>query len=310
MFNFEKSHAALLQLSQSIYNHERWYNELTRTIICRLPHDAHDVAEDGHHRCGFGQWYYGGDIPQELRAHPAFTALGIEHEHMHRFAAQLLHASVNGQTAPPGDYDNLAKSLERLRLEIHTLKHEIEDSLYSHDPLTGAENRIGMLTKLRDQLELVKRHVAQCCIVMMDLDYFKTINDTYGHLVGDQVLASSARYITEQLRPYDKVFRYGGEEFLILIPSTGLQAGQTVTERICKGLAAIAIAHDGGKPISITASFGITLLDPDVTIEESIDRADNAMYAAKTAGRDRVCVWDPSTTRNPTPQQTPEARRS
>jgi diguanylate cyclase (GGDEF)-like protein len=309
MFSVEKLQTALQQLSKSIYSHEQWHNKLIQTIICQLPYDDSDVAEDAHRRCGFGQWYYGGDIDQELRDHPAFIASGVEHEHMHRFAAQLLHTSVNGRPVSSSDYDIFAKSLERLRLEIHSLQHEIEDSLHGHDPLTGTKNRIGMLSKLREELELVKRHIGQCCVAMMDLDYFKSINDTHGHLVGDKVLASSAYYVMEQLRPYDKVFRYGGEEFLILIPSTSLQAGQTVIERICKGLAAIAIAHDGGNPISVTASFGITLLDPDVSIEESIDRADNAMYAAKKAGRNRVCVWDSSITYDSTPQQTLAAQR-
>ena len=78
-----------------------------------------------------------------------------------------------------------------------------------------------------------------------------------------------------------------------MMPGTGLQASQVVIERICSGLAATVLPRDGDKPIFITAAFGITLLDPDVRIEQSIDRADKAMFEAKTAGRNRVCVWDP-----------------
>ena len=286
----EELWAALRQLEQSIYNHERWHKDLTRTIICRLPYDYHDVAENAHRQCHFGQWYYN-NLSQNLRDYSAFVAIEIEHERMHQLAAQLLRASANEVSVSPNEYDHFCDALDRLRLQLLTLKREIEDSLYNRDPLTGAESRIGMLTKVREMLELVKRRVQQCCIAIMDLDHFKAINDTYGHAIGDHVLSTSVRYVKENLRPYDKVFRYGGEEFLISLPDSDLQdcpGGDR--RRIREGLAAAALAHDGPEPIFATASFGITLLDPDPSVEKSIDRADKAMYAAKTAGRNRTCI--------------------
>jgi diguanylate cyclase (GGDEF)-like protein len=130
----------------------------------------------------------------------------------------------------------------------------------------------------------------------MDLDHFKAVNDTYGHLAGDRALAAAVHYVMEHLRPYDRVFRYGGEEFLVAMQNTDLQTGHAVIDRLREGLAGVVLAHDGARPIVVTASFGITLLDPDVSVEESIDRADKAMYAAKTDGRNRTRVWDPSMT--------------
>ena len=138
------------------------------------------------------------------------------------------------------------------------------------DTLTGAENRIGMITKLREQLELVKRRVQQCCIVLMDLDHFKDVNDRSGHLIGDQVLTGAVRHVKDHLRPYDKVFRYGGEEFLIVLSNTELQSGREIVERIRVGLSAIALSHAAGEPVFVTASFGLTLLDPEANIEETL----------------------------------------
>lgn len=299
MIKVEKLQIALQQLSRAIDNHEQWYRALIRTITCRLPYDRRDVSEDAHRKCNFGQWYYGGEIPQELHGHPAFIALEAKHERMHRLAARLLLASEKAPSIPAGDYDNFAKALDLLQLELQTLRREIENWFHGHDPLTGAENRTSMLTRLRETLELGKRNIGPNCISMMDLDHFKNLNDTYGHLIGDQVLAASAHYVMDHLRPYDRVFRYGGEEFLILMPGAGLQAGELVVDRIRNGLAAAVLAHDGGKPVSITASFGIALLDPAIGLEESMDRADKAMYAAKTAGRNRVCVWGPSIVHKP-----------
>lgn len=297
MLNISKveMQATLQQLDQALYNHEQWLASLTRTIICRLPYDERDVAEDAHRQCRFGQWCYD-KPPQALREHPAFIAMAIEHHRMHQLGAQLLLASAHDSSGLPKDYDSFRNALDRLRLEIDTMKHEIEDSLYNRDALTGAENRVRMLTKLRELHGLVKRRVHPCGIAIMDLDHFKTINDKYGHLFGDQVLATSVRHVVMHLRPYDSVFRYGGDEFLISLPDADLHITQVVIDRIREGIATLAFATDRPKTISTTASFGITQLDSDVSVEESINRADTALYAAKTSGRNGSCVWNPSMT--------------
>ncbi len=289
----EELQSLLLQLDQAIYNHEQWYKDLIRTLICHLTYDHRDVAEDAHRQCRFGQWYYN-YAPRELEGYTSFISIRSEHERVHQFAARLLLDFSAKIAVSPNAYDNFAHALDRLRLEIFTLKREVEDSLYNRDPLTGAENRIGMLTKLRELLELVKRHLQHCCIAVMDLDHFKAVNDRHGHLIGDQVLSGVAHYLMEHLRPYDRVFRYGGEEFLICMPNTDQETGHTVIERLREGIAGTALAQAGENQVFITLSAGITLLDPDVTVEKSIERADRAMYAAKRAGRNRVLIWDPS----------------
>ena len=281
----------LQQLNQAIYNHEQWSKDLVRSMICRLPYDTRDIADDAHHHCRFGQWYYG-TPPQALRDHPAFKAIGTEHRRMHQVASRLLLASVNESLGAPQDYDNFINFTDRLRLEIYSLKHEIEELINTRDTLTGAENRFNMLSRLRELLELVKRGIQECSIAIMDLDHFKAVNDTYGHAAGDQVLVAWVSYIKQHLRPYDRVYRYGGEEFLLSYPGTDLQTAQELIERLRKGLSEIAIGDDETKAIMVTASFGITILDPSLSVEESINRADTALYSAKKAGRNRGCIWD------------------
>lgn len=285
--------AILSQLDQAIYNHGQWFDSITRTLVCRLPHDQRDVAKKAHRQCRLGQWYYSA-APDKLRGSPSFIALEEEHKNMHQLAAKLLQMSASGTTISPFDFDNFANSLERLRLQIYTLKRELEDALYNLDSLTGANSRIGMLTRLREQLELVRRHVQPCYIAMMDIDHFKAVNDKHGHVVGDRVLTASAHYVMEHIRPYDTLFRYGGEEFLLCMQNTDATVGYELVERLRQGLAAIPIEYGGGGALQITVSFGVTLLDPDVSVEHSIDRADKAMYAAKVAGRNSTRIWDPS----------------
>ena len=269
------------QLKESLYNHQQWHSGLMRTLTCGLPADKRDINLEAHQECRFGQWYYG-KAPEMLRTHPG----------LHHLARLLLLAAGDGKSITPLDYDNFANSLERLRLEIFALERELEDSLLNRDTLTGAITRFGILPTLREQVELVKRHAHHCYIAMIDLDNFKSINDLYGHGAGDRVLTESARYLMRHLRPYDKVFRYGGEEFLLCMPYTHVEAGEKRIGELNAGLAALEINIGGQKPVHISASFGLALLDPEVPVETSIDRADRALYAAKAAGKNCVRVWD------------------
>jgi diguanylate cyclase (GGDEF)-like protein len=218
--------------------------------------------------------------------------MATEHEQLHRVATQMLNASRAGEPIPVRDYNGFVNAATRLRLETLSVSREFEDGLTNLDPLTGATSRERMLIVIRKQREIVKRDLQSCAIAMMDLDLFKKINDDYGHQAGDLVLTSTAHYVMTHLRPYDEFFRYGGDEFLLCSPGTDLRAAIDTIERLREGIAMLRIDINDGRELQATASFGITLLDPDVSVEESIARADQALYRAKSAGRNQICVWD------------------
>ena len=288
--------ATLQQLQQATHDHMDWHDNLIRTIVCRLPCDPGDLAENAHHNCRFGQWYYA-EACAELRQQTVFAAMEAEHERVHGIAARLLQEAAEGLPIVLAEYDELVAVSARLRLELASLRHEVQDILGSSDALTGAYGRTRLLSELRAWRELAKRDIQHCCIVFMDLDHLKEINDTHGHLVGDQILAGAVQYVTGHLRPYDKVFRYGGDEFLISLPGTDLPDARHLVERISAGFSQVPfVVSADGRPIHATASFGLALLDPDISIEESIDRADKALLMAKATGRDRAISWDPGIT--------------
>jgi diguanylate cyclase len=277
------------QLDQAIYNHEQWSKRLIRTLICHTLPDEHDVAVDAHRHCLFGQWYYN-HAPATLLEQPGFVAVGVEHQRMHEQAAHLLQAAATRGAISPHDYDAFENVLDRLRLQVHTLRREFSEMMYNRDPLTGTSSRLGLLTSLREYQELAKRGIQNCSIAMMDMDHFKAINDQFGHLVGDKFLSASAAYLMKHLRPYDKVFRYGGEEFVICMPSLSQEEALIVVERLRQGIAENSIAHDW-QEIRGTASFGVATLDPSVPVEDCLERADKALYAAKSAGRNCARAW-------------------
>ena len=196
-----------------------------------------------------------------------------------------------------GDFDDLMAGSAQLRVKLDMLKQEVRGAWRNRDALTGAYGRAGMLSELRAWGELARRKIQPCCIVLMDLDEFKAINDTHGHPVGDEVLAGAVRCLMQGLRPFDNVFRYGGDEFLIALPGTDLEIGQAVIKRVRERLASRPLAVGaGGIALDVTASFGLALLDPEVSVEDSIERAEQAVLLAKTAGRNRAISWDPSVT--------------
>ena len=287
---------SLDQLDQAVHDHARWHDDLIRSIVCRLPCDPNNLDEKAHRQCRFGQWYYE-QAPVELWEQPAFAAIEAEHKRLHQVAAQMLREATTGAPVSREGYDEFVTGGERLHLELDSLRHAIAGSLRDRDALTGAHGRIEMLPTLREWRELARRNVQQCCIAFMDLDHLKEINDRHGHGVGDQVLAGVVRHVTEHLRPYDKVFRYGGDEFLISLPGADLEIGKKVIGHIREQIAAAPhIASPAGYPVATTASFGLALLEPDISVEDSIDRADKALLVAKAAGRNRVCSWDPAVT--------------
>jgi diguanylate cyclase (GGDEF)-like protein len=296
----EALRAAAAELDRCLYNHEQWLDSLFGALICHLQPDERDLDRDAYRRCRLGQWYYSpSGTATALIDQPGFAELGHEHERMHRCAADMLRASEAGEIVPLDSYQRFINSLKRMRMEIFTLKRDIEDALYSLDSLTGIPGRIGLLGKLREQRSLVQRGVQSCCLAIMDLDKFKSVNDEHGHAAGDKVLVAFAHHLADNLRPYDKVFRYGGEEFLIVLPDTRPEEGFDIVERLREQIAALSLDVGTGEQITITASFGIVLLDPDISVEKSIERADRALYAAKADGRNRGVVW--ATTMTDTP---------
>ncbi len=155
------------------------------------------------------------------------------------------------------------------------------------DPLTDAPNRRGFFNSLAPWMALARRPGQTTAIIMLDLDHFKRVNDTYGHPVGDVVLKTMVEISKQQLRDSDMIGRLGGEEFAVLLPRTALPEAVIVAERMRTALMAMPIKTERAM-IYITASFGVTTIRPDDSMVTLFKRADEALYQAKHLGRNQV----------------------
>jgi diguanylate cyclase (GGDEF)-like protein len=159
------------------------------------------------------------------------------------------------------------------------------------DPLTGVNNRTAMEEALPREVELALRHKMTLSMLIIDLDHFKKINDGYGHAAGDCVLRSAAKMIQQALRTSDQIFRFGGEEFVVLLPSTDGNGAKIVAERIRKNLEDNHSSCEG-TVINVTASIGIAQLEQGDNQHLFFDKADKSLYRAKALGRNQVQSFD------------------
>ncbi len=154
------------------------------------------------------------------------------------------------------------------------------------DHLTGALTRRGFVEQAEREMARSRRYERPSTLVMLDVDHFKMVNDTYGHTTGDQVLHQLAKLAEATLRPIDVFGRLGGEEFGILLPETGADEALIVAERLRESIAGYAMQLSNGATLTVTASFGVAVLAPNMTsVATWIEQADAALYAAKAGGR-------------------------
>ena len=169
---------------------------------------------------------------------------------------------------------------------------ELNESLYQaarKDPLTGLSNRRDMLSRLETEVSRARRYGEPLSVILIDIDHFKSVNDEYGHEVGDRVLKQVANRLSENLRSEDFCARWGGEEFLVCLPNVSLNGARTVAEKLRQSVQKTPGQSTAG-PIRLTISLGVAGYSADQSLDDIVRTADTAMFQAKRNGRNRVYV--------------------
>ena len=202
---------------------------------------------------------------------------------------------------------NQAELFARIQslLRISNIRKELENNLLhlenqvQYDPLTQCFSRTEIMQRLSIEIDRSQRNKYPCALLALDIDHFKSINDLYGHQAGDEVLINLVRQIKKMLRSIDSVGRIGGEEFLILLPDTTIEAATDIAERLRAAIAKTIHLTSSSTPIQITVSIGIAILNlshhPDTTrdefLNELVNQADMSMYTAKKNGRNQIATF-------------------
>lgn len=216
-------------------------------------------------------------------------------KHTKRDVVQGLEAGADDYITKPFDPQELRVRLRTGKrilylLEQLTATRETLRDLAARDPLTRLWNHNSIIELLDDELARADRQGTSVGVVLLDLDQFKRINDAYGHLTGDEILREAAEAMRNTIRPYDAVGRYGGEEFLVVLPGCDPVNSTSHAERLRLAFSRIVVRAPDGREVRCAASFGVTVVGPGARAdaESAIRTADSALYAAKGAGRDRV----------------------
>jgi diguanylate cyclase (GGDEF)-like protein len=282
----------LIELDMAIADHMVWLKNWHKDLICGDPPFTSELAYDPHHLCRFGSWYVKNQH-KGLVDQPVIRGLASLHRDMHDRAGQLADMVRGGGSVTREKYDAFMDTASAFVAQARRLEKAFAAASSDLDPLTGLHNRKAMVRELETERARFLRTKRPCCIALGDLDNFKAINDKYGHGHGDKVLLAAADCFLGQLRSYDAVYRYGGEEFLFCLPDTDPATAYNAIDRLRIALEFRRIAIDSGGEMSATVSFGLAQMDEDSSLEETIKQADKALYRAKKEGRNRVCQRQP-----------------
>lgn len=185
------------------------------------------------------------------------------------------------------------QQMEELIKEINQKNEQLKEA-YDNisraamtDLLTGLPNRRYMIEKIKDEMARFKRYGRVFSFILGDIDFFKKINDRFGHECGDYVLKAIAELMKSKLREQDIVCRWGGEEFLLLLPETDLNGALAIAERLRKGIEALKMVYEGSS-VKVTITMGVAVFSKDSGVDEAIKKADDALYIGK--GKGRNCI--------------------
>ncbi len=189
----------------------------------------------------------------------------------------------------------MVERIQVMEVEAQTFRKHLEEQRQQAmiDSLTGLSNRAGLQKRMDEEYDRWQRYGGQLLLVVVDVDHFKSINDRFGHLAGDKVLRLIATQLSRRLRKTDYIGRFGGEEFVVLMPGTSLEQGAIALEELRSGIEASPF-HFKNEPVSVTISIGYTQFCQGDTLDNVFERADQAMYRAKGQGRNRIVQGTPA----------------
>ncbi|WP_374473182.1 diguanylate cyclase [Arenimonas sp.] len=280
----------IAELDAAVDVHLDWTRRVLRCALTHEPPGEQMLADDAHERCHFGQWLVAaGPELERLDARKAHQLVSL-HRRMHD-AIRLICQDVH--SGRPGNLEALAtfeSSQAGLVQRLATFKTRILADAVRLDPLTGLPLRYSLEGEFMMGQRAAHRGGTALFVAMFDIDHFKRVNDTFGHIVGDLALRHLADTLRRILRPNDRLYRYGGEEFLLLMLAEDDSEAEAAAGRFLDAVRASPVPVPGHGDLPLRVTIGLARVAEGDGLEISVERADQALYRGKQAGRDRCVV--------------------
>lgn len=288
-----KTRHFIIELDAAVEAHMDWSRRVMRCAVLRISPGEDVLANEAHMLCRFGHWFASQRSDFDKLDAQKAQQVEVVHQAMHDAIRAICANILAGQPGAASDLDIFEESQSELTGLMACFKTQFLAAAVCNDPLTGLPLRYGIEDEFVQAQKAVRREHTQLYVAMIDVDHFKRINDQYGHSVGDSALRHLTDSLTSVLRPNEPLFRFGGEEFLMLMQCPSREAATIAAKRIVDQVRnSPMVLEEAAQPITMTITLGLTRVQPDETLDDVVARADRALYAGKHSGRDRYVIQD------------------
>lgn len=278
----------IVELDKAVEAHLDWTRRVMRCAVLHTSPGEDVLAIDAHTLCRFGHWFSAQKHHFEQLDAQKTHEIETVHQAMHDAIREICNCILNGRPGGNADVEIFERAQGELIRLMAWFKTEFLAEAMGLDPLTGLPMRRGIADAFTQLQKQCSRDHTLLYVGMIDVDHFKRVNDTYGHAVGDMALRHLVNTLKGALRLHEPLFRFGGEEFLVLMQCQSPEAAAMAAKRIVSHVAEVPMLLPRSAPLVLTVTLGMAQASLDDPIAEVVERADKALYAGKRAGRNRV----------------------
>ncbi len=267
-----------------------WTRRVMRCAVLHTPPGEDVLSPSAHTLCRFGRWFMSRQSDFEKMSSQNTQRLIAVHRSMHDAIRSICANVLTGRPVQSTHLDVFEQTQTELIELLAEFKTQFLAMAVRHDHLTGLPLRYGLEQEFIQLQKLCRRNKSLLYAAMIDADHFKRINDRYGHSVGDIALRHLADTIKRNIRPGEPLYRFGGEEFLLLMQTQSREEATTAVNRLINVVRGAPVLIPQNKSLAMTITIGLSLAGQDEKLDSVIERADKALFEGKRAGRDRYVI--------------------
>lgn len=282
----------IAELDAAVEAHMNWTRRILRCAVLRTTPGEDVLDPMAHTLCHFGSWFMSSRAEFEALDAQAAQRVEAVHQAMHDAIRSICTRVLAEQPGNHADLEAFEQSQSELLVLLARFKTLILTKAVRHDPLTGLPLRYGIENDFALHRKAARRNRTLLYVAMIDVDHFKPINDTHGHLVGDLVLRQLADILKQTLRGNEPLYRFGGEEFLWLLQCQSAAEAEQSAQRLLDAVRSASVPIPDSVPLALTVTLGLARVREQDDLSSAIMRADLALYEGKKSGRDRYVIAD------------------